>query len=342
LFLEATKPHIQDVLKILYEDLVNKGETFINLNESNILTAKIFKVPKQPIEIYDYNVPVLRYDRITQLNIPWDISLNYLLCRIDGVSSAKKLASRLPPIDMECVKLCLRTLLFYDCVIISDMIQLSNIYQLQSSAQVTLCDDIIMMKIQSFCSSNSEILPNLFNLKKFLLKFRPGKPLSQVIISAGVEVLVGIDIRRLIAIAQDYNVIKRLHEYPVYMYQKTQESCNDIKTDSNPPYNTLDSNKETVNHKLSIPQSSLFADANVHPSSSVMKSRRINQRRSEVVSNGHLETIAENHTQETSTSKISSVLTNLKGDLCLDCICCAHGISSTEILDSNKFYIVYK
>lgn len=336
MFLEATKPHIQDVLKTLYEDLVNKGETFINLNESNILTAKIFKVPKQPIEIYDYNVPVLRYDRITQLNIPWDISLNYLLCRIDGVSSAKKLASRLPPIDMECVKLCLRTLLFYDCVIISDMIQLSNIYQLQSSAQLTLCDDIIMMKIQSFCSSNSEILPKLFNLKKFLLKFRPGKPLSQVIVSAGVEALIGIDIRRLIAVAQDFNVIKRLHEYPVYTYQKSQESCNDIKTDSNSSYNTLDSNK------LSIPQSSPFADVNNISSSSVMKSRRINQRRSEVVSNGHLETIAENHTQDTSTSKISSVLTNLKGNLCLDCICCAHGISPTEILDSNKFYIVYK
>jgi hypothetical protein len=320
---------------------VNKGETFINLNESNILTGKIFKVPKQPIEIYDYNVPILRYDRITQLSIPWDISLNHLLCRIDGISSAKKLASRLPPIDIECVKLCLRTLVFYDCVIISDMIQLSNMYQLQSSAQVTLCDDIIMMKIQSFCSSNSEMLPNLFNLKKFLLKFRPGKPLSQVIISAGVELLVGIDIRRLIAIAQDYKVIKRLHEYPIYMYQ--QEKGDDMETDSNFPYDNSESNKEVINHKLSAPQSSIFADTNIHPSSTAIKARKLNQnRKSELVSNSYLETIAENHIQETNVSKVATVLSNLKGDLCLDCICCTYGISPTEILDSNKFYMVYK
>ena len=368
LFLETTKPQIQDVLKRLYEDLTTKGETFIYLNESNVLTAKIFESPKEPIDIFDYNVPVLRYGRISQLNIPWDISLNYLLNRIDGISHIKKIASRKPPIDIECVKRCLRTLLFYDCVIISDVIQLSNVYQLTPAVHSIISDNSTMLDIQGFSCVDPDAPPSLHNIIKFLLKFRPGKQLSHILLSGGADLVIGIDIRRLIAIAQNYKVITRLHEYPMYIFKKqihshylqTQQDDSNHSMDDVKHYIELDSNLKSggitllhPNHssitptQTSVsthtgnmsfnPHQNTFKESNGVQSINPTKIKKINGR-SNTMSSGHSETIID----ATVPKDFSAILHTLKGTVCLDSICCDYEISPSEIFDSPKYYIVYK
>ena len=359
--MEATKPQIYNILKRLYEDLVTSGETFINLDESNVLTAKIFEAPKEPISIFDYNVPVLRYGRISQLNIPWDISLNYLLSRIDGISHIKKIAARKPPIDIECVKRCLRTLLFYDCVIISDAIQFTNVYQLSKSAQLIISDTVIMTGIQSFCTVDSQNPPSLVNIIKILLKFRPGRQLSQILLSAGVDLLSGMDIRRLITIAQDYKLITRLHEYPVYMFKHMQDINSNLISNLNTNLNTnlnlnLNSSHDISNqseqeHKNNPKNPLIEKDTNsshfsAHTGNSVntlnkdqintIKNKRIN-RRSQTTSSNQYDSVC-----DVIYPDITSVLCNLKGDACLDSICCTYGIAPSEILGSQMYHIIYK
>lgn len=367
--MESTKQKIQNILQRLFIDLTEKGETFINLDDSNILTAKIFVSPKQPLEIYDYNVPMLIYDRISQLNIPWDISLNYLLNRIDGINHIKKIASTIPPIDIDCVKRCLRTLLFYDCVMITDVVQFSNIYQLQNPIKKIISDNNIMIKIQHFCCVNLNFLPSITNVLKILLKFQPGKQLCQILISSGVELLVGIDIRRLIAIAQNCKILARLHEYPIHMFK--QNNIN-IRNENN--------NKDSNDHHIfqqkthniesdSNTTSVLQNESVISPTTpSVIKNAKMN-RRSELASTGHSENLkilnnasnlsnsnnstsasyiyTANNSSNSSTSNndrlnIDSFLCNLDGNICLDSICCTYNIQPVTILKSQKFHIIYK
>ena len=368
MFLEATKPQIQDILKRLYEDLTSKGESFIYLNESNVLTAKIFEAPKEPIDIFEHNVPILRYGRISQLNIPWDISLNYILNRIDGVSHIKKIASRKPPIDIECVKRCLRTLLFYDCVIISDAIQLSNVYQLTHTVQSVISDNSIMQEIQKFCCVDPEAPPGIHNIIKFLLKFRPGKQLSHILISIGVDSVTGIDIRRLIAIAQDYKIITRLHEYPVYLFKQQQQlqlqqgdcfhSVSDVKCHTGlnsilmcSEGNQLPSNSNNISPSHTQAQTGIMSLApypNSNPNIPIKEAssiQQINSMKNKKINKGTNSTSTRNPdlgNNSTALKDLSIVLRNLKGTVCLDSICCFYEISPTEILESQKYYIVYK
>lgn len=347
MFLESTKPQIQDVLKKLYEDLIEKGETFINLDESNVLTAKVFEAPKEPTEIFDYNVPILRYDRISDLNIPWDISLNYLLSRIDGVSHIKKIASRKPAIDIDCVKRCLRTLLFYDCVVISDTIQFTNVYQLQKAVHSIITDVKVMTSIQAFCCINPEDPPNITDIIKFLLKFRPGKQLSQVLISAGVDVLQGLDVRRLIAIAQDFKIITRLHEYPVYMFEHKQDKV--IPPAAPPRIEKIDSSNDlqkllgNISHRASqLNLGAAYSVTNTSKETSgaanlnAIKYKKVPRR--DVVP-GQAEAPL---SSDAASVDVSAALRSLKGDICLDSICCTYEISPAEILEFHKYYIIYK
>lgn len=359
LFSESTKPQIQDVLKKLYEDLIEKGETFINLDESNVLTAKIFEAPKEPTEIFDYNVPILRYDRISDLNIPWDISLNYLLSRIDGVSHIKKIASRKPAIDIDCVKRCLRTLLFYDCVVISDAIQFTNIYQLQKAVHSIITDTSTMISIQAFCCIDPEDPPNITDIIRFLLKFRPGKHLSQVLISAGVDLLRGLDVRRLIAIAQDFKIITRLHEYPVYIFEQKQDivrvatpAVSGLGLGQSAGPSRMESSESTTdvqkllgnpNHKASqlhlgapISGTASCKETNGTANLNAIKNRKMPRR--DIIA-GQVDA---NASTDAVTVDVSAALRALNGDVCLDSICCTYDIAPAEILEFHKYYIIYK
>lgn len=333
------------MLQRLYEDLIEKGETFINLDESNILTAKIFRAPKEPNEIFEYNVPILRYDRISRMKIPWDISLNYLLSRIDGISHIKNIASRKPAIDIECVRRCLRTLLFYDCVVITDTVRLTNIYQLQKSVHSMITDSGVMTEIQSFCCVNSEEPPSLRNIARFLLKLRPGKTLSQVLISLGMDCLRGINVRRLIAVAQDFNIITRLHEYPVYKFKYKPETITSPTSNKSvrveKSESTHDLQKMLSSANRPAQGAALASTSCKEPSASTtltsIRNRKILRRDLTGAGNTDNATLPELNVID-----VATAICSLKGDDCLDSICCALDINPSDILDTHKYYIMYK
>ena len=360
LFVDTSKTQLQEILQRLYIDLSSKGETFIQLDENNVLATKVFESPQPPLEIPDYRVPVVRFSKIAQINIPWDISLNYVLSRIDGVSHVKKIAAKRPAIDIECVRRCLRTLLFYDCVIISDIVQLSNVYVLQrlpcqqtSSSTVDglgslspyhhhMYDMIVdpigndmmheivefssvsiepnrdMNEIQGIHSKSSiddEYSRRVANVTKLLLKFRAGKQLGQVLLSCGVNALVGLDVRRLLAIAQDRGLLRRLHEYPVYVCRSPSEYP-----------------QRTMEHENG--DSSTNIGAGVRGRSTVHDgegSRGISPDRG-----SHI------YGEMNSFSSRFDV-TKVDGSLCLDAICCGYGLSIVDVLEKpDQFFVVYR
>jgi hypothetical protein len=333
------------VLQRLYEDLIEKGETFINLDENNILTAKIFRAPREPTEVFEYNVPILRYDRISQMKIPWDISLNYLLSRIDGISHIKNIASRKPAIDIECVRRCLGTLLFYDCVVITDTVRLTNIYQLQKSVHSMITDSGVMTEIQSFCCVNSEEPPSLRNIARFLLKLRPGKTLSQVLISLGIDCLHGINVRRLIAVAQDLKIIARLHEYPVYKFKYKPETTvsptrnTSVRVEQSESSHDLQRMLSTANRPAQGGASTSCKEPTTSTSTTLTSIRNRKVFRRDLAGVGNTDTAT---LPELNVIDVATALCSLKGDDCLDSICCALDISPSDILDTHKYYIMYK
>jgi hypothetical protein len=147
LFQVTTRDTIMGILRSLYIDLVNSGEAFLDLDPSNVIAVKLIRQPRIPIIVNDYEVPILyantgssgnmvdnyqnSHNKFLLAQLPWDISVRHLLNVIDGVSYVKKLAHKSEAsMDVDIVKRCLRILMHYNCVIMSDVLRFTNIYQL--------------------------------------------------------------------------------------------------------------------------------------------------------------------------------------------------------------------
>ncbi len=187
---------------------------------------KLFRSPSNPPEIFDDNVPILCVDRNTLTHLPWDIAIRHLLHFIDGVSFVKKISAVGSNMDIDMVKKCLRTLVHYNCAIVSDILQFTNIYQLTPAGKdilVGASHSGLFQDIIQFCAQDRDHynhyhhqhLPSLSSVQRFLASLRPGKALSSVIAFVGVKNLIGINIRRLLAYTQHLGLVRRIHEYPI-------------------------------------------------------------------------------------------------------------------------------
>ncbi len=117
-------PH---VLKLLFDDLTVKGETFLRLSDSTIIPAKLFHSPRCPHVVRDFDIPMLVCDRMALSNIPWDIALVHILPKIDNVSSVRMIATE-ADMEIDYVRSAFRILLFYECIIMTDLFRFSNRY----------------------------------------------------------------------------------------------------------------------------------------------------------------------------------------------------------------------
>ncbi|CAE7530980.1 unnamed protein product, partial [Symbiodinium microadriaticum] len=125
---------MQYVLQALYEGLTTHGEAYVQVNDSNLLAVRLFREPSEhPPVLREYDVPMMLKDKAVLAPLPWDIAVQRILPTIDNVSCVRKIAHD-ADVDVQSTKRCLRILLFYECIFISDIFQFSNKY---------VCTDII-------------------------------------------------------------------------------------------------------------------------------------------------------------------------------------------------------
>ncbi|CCF60645.1 hypothetical protein KAFR_0L00380 [Kazachstania africana CBS 2517] len=146
-----TKFSIQDLLMRLYQDLNNYSECLIPIDEGNEINIKIFPVLKPPtsvqISIEDVPLSIVNLDKIVDLN--WDPTMLSILPFIDGVNSITNI-SHLSDSDPNLVIECIKHLIYYNCVIITDIFQFSNIYAPSSLINNFLRDPMIAFNCQSY------------------------------------------------------------------------------------------------------------------------------------------------------------------------------------------------
>ena len=384
LFYDASKAQLQEVLQRLYMDLSSRGETFLQLDESNVVAGKVFETPQQPLEIPDYCVPILRFSKVAQINIPWDISLNFVLSRIDGVSYVRKIAEKRPAVDIECVRRCLRTLIYYDCVIIADIVQLSNVYVLEERHRYRyrggrtigrgrgrestggkpvwetvanprgsdVLRDVVEFAVSGGPVDAASAAERSASVTKFLLKFRGAKQLGQVLLSCGPGALTGLDLRRLLAVAQDRGLLRRLHEYPVYVGRPPGASGNSSATAQPLPQPSAlalvlslagrsgtDSIGRYAYEGLPRPSLSMLA-SHQHPQD------RDNRDHSPPRHASYVDTpfaVGDSGAWGALSAPTDELKNLLDGSMCLDRLCCDFGLSSADMLGNpDQFYIVYR
>lgn len=226
LSLDANKTHLQARFAELYTQLSTKGEAFVRFDSANYLCLKLHSAYDEliPNKVNNYDVPIfITRNPYALSNLPWDISILHLVPFIDGFSCVQKISID-AAMDISCVKNCLRVLIYYNCILLSDFFEFANVYMLTPSVSSILSNSDALSSIQSFAALDANVMPNPSNILRFVLALRPGVSIGTMLQSKIKYNLQGIDLRKLLAILVSLKIIRRIRRYPVSNSNKTMDA----------------------------------------------------------------------------------------------------------------------
>ena len=230
LFLDTDKSKLQELFASFYHQIIEKNEVYLYLDHANYLCLKLFSSNHHmiPLSLQDVDVPIfLIHDPSSLSSLPWDISIQHLIPCIDGFSNIQKIAKE-AAMDIECVKNCLRVLVYYKCLIISDVFQFSNCYTLTENCHHVLSDRSMLESIQNFAALDKKDPPPIPQILRLTFALLPHVSIGDMLLTRSDLHLEGVDIRKLLAILQSHQIIRRVKKFPVSISNKNAFNLSDI------------------------------------------------------------------------------------------------------------------
>lgn len=156
---DDSKFSLKDLVLRVYQDLNNYSECLIPIDEGNAVDIKIFPLMRPPnsnISIEDVPVSTVNLNKVIDVN--WDPTMLKIVPYIDGLNNIAKIA-KLSVSDPDLVIECIKHLIYYNCVLLADIFQFSNIYAPTSSLRTFLTDSILSNDCQSYvvCDEHSTL-----------------------------------------------------------------------------------------------------------------------------------------------------------------------------------------
>ncbi|CAO1619635.1 unnamed protein product [Sympodiomycopsis kandeliae] len=193
------------------------------------INLKLFPTYANPPPVHDWDVPVSLLDLGRRersggvlsldgdVSSNWDLTMRSIYPYVDGINHVKRI-SQLADADLELTRQCMEHLLYYGCVIMVDIFQFFNIYTLKPSIARMAEDVTIQLECGPYVTRPGYVIPCWPVLLDLYTALRPGMTLDIWIEEKGVETL-GIDPRRFITFGIIKGFLKRVHRYPVLMYE---------------------------------------------------------------------------------------------------------------------------
>lgn len=118
---------IESLIHQLYQDLNNYSECCIPIDSANSVDIKLFPMLPPPVNLKAYQVPILTVKLNLLIDVVWDPTMIKILPYVNGLNSVKRI-SELAGADYLLTKQCIQHLMHYQCIILVDIFQFSNIY----------------------------------------------------------------------------------------------------------------------------------------------------------------------------------------------------------------------
>lgn len=190
---------IESLINQVYQDLNNYSECCIPIDSATSVDIKLFPILPPPVDLKAHQVPILTV-KLHLFDVTCDPTMIRILPFINGVNSVQKI-SNLADVDYALTKQCVQHLMHYQCIILVDIFQFSNIYAptnrigefLRSKAMAEECQAYVV-SANSLKDSNSFIYtplvhpstatPNNFSLAALSLQPHEITPSSSLSNSA--------------------------------------------------------------------------------------------------------------------------------------------------------------
>lgn len=145
---------IEDLITKLYQDLNNYSECFIPIDSGNSVDIKLFPLLAPPNSCLSFeDVPISTVNLAKLIDVNWDPTMLKIVPFINGVNSIAKI-SKFSSSDTDLVIECVKHLIYYNCVVLADIFQFSNIYASTSLISEFLTDPTLASECQTYVTSS--------------------------------------------------------------------------------------------------------------------------------------------------------------------------------------------
>ncbi|KAK0560949.1 Nitrogen permease regulator 2 [Tilletia horrida] len=182
------------------------------------INIKLFPIYPNPPAANDWDVPVALLDLRSRVDANWDLTMAKIFPFIDGVNHVKKIAE-LADADLGLTRQCMEHLLYYECIIMIDLFQYSNIYTLRPLIASVATLDSIQRECADYVTRPGKTRPPYTDLLALYAKaLRPGLTVSQWMEDLLGEVeAMHLDVRRFVTFGVIKGFVRRVHRFPIYI-----------------------------------------------------------------------------------------------------------------------------
>ncbi|SCU80126.1 LAFA_0B07646g1_1 [Lachancea sp. 'fantastica'] len=141
---------VDDLITKIFQDLNNYSECLIPIDSGNAVDIKLFPLLQPPTSNLSFeDVPISTVNLAKLIDASWDPTMLRIVPYINGINSISKI-SRLSDSDVGLVTECIKHFIYYNCVILADIFQFSNIYAPTSTLGSFLIDPSLATACQSY------------------------------------------------------------------------------------------------------------------------------------------------------------------------------------------------
>lgn len=145
----ASLQTISNIIEQIYQDLNNFSECMIPVDESNSVNFKLFPLVPPPPEIESHHVPISTVHLDALKDEMWDPTMERIIPYINGIHSVRRIAD-LADAEYTLTKQCIQHLMHYQCIVIVDLFQFSNIYAPTADLLYFLKDPSMLAEFQAY------------------------------------------------------------------------------------------------------------------------------------------------------------------------------------------------
>ena len=210
---EGERGVVLHVIEQVLEDLNNYCECMIPIIDEEVtLNIKLFPQYKQPMRVKDWHVPIptVRLDSLVDAN--WDLTMQKLIPHIDGIASVRQI-SELADVDPVLVSKCMEHLVYYNCLLTTDIFQFSGIYAVTPELNSIVNEPSLQEECCLYVALPNSSIPDFATIFCLYTSLRQGLVLKDWLKLHILE-LVDIDLRRFISFGVIKGFLYRVHSYP--------------------------------------------------------------------------------------------------------------------------------
>lgn len=222
---EHERPLVHGVIEQVLQDLNSHGECRIPVIDDEVtLNIKLFPQYTRPLQVQEWHVPVPLIALYNVVDTNWDLTMQRVIPYINGVSSIKQI-SRMADVDPSLVAKCIEHLVYYNCMLTTDIFQFNAMYAVTPELDHLNFDPVAQNECCTYVSSSAAAeKPNwalIFGLYSSLSK-------EVLILRDWIRKHVGglhdVDVRRFVSFGVIRGFVRRVHTYP-YLSQDNRRTA---------------------------------------------------------------------------------------------------------------------